>query len=268
MPSKVQVIIPCFNSGDFLPEAISSVRNYRGDVDVRITVVNDGSTDVETLRLLDRISANDLQVIHQSNGGPAAARNTGVRNSQAEYLLFLDSDNKILPGFIDRGVQEFIKDAGIGVVYGNPKFIGASDNARFKPEEFDIHKIFLGNYIDMCSMIRRKTWEEVGAFDESRIIIGHEDWEYWIRAGSSEWKFKYVNETFYEYRIRTDSLLMQTSGDNNIDAVKRYVYLKHLDSFLNTYQSLFHIRQFWNKDSQQPLRTFFKNVYRNLPIQK
>src|SRR5262245_56603663 len=89
----VSVIIPCYNQGRFLAEAIESIM-VQVLPDVEIIVVNDGSTDNTA-----EVAAHYPQVryIYQQNQGLAAARNTGLRHSTGRYLVFLDADDRLLP---------------------------------------------------------------------------------------------------------------------------------------------------------------------------
>src|SRR5262249_47527069 len=105
----VAVVIPCFNHGWFIREAIASVRSQTW-TNRRMIVVDDGSTDRDTLRAMDEVEAEgrkrgDLVLVRRENGGLAAARNTGVRaldQEQAPFFVPLDADDAITPTFIER----------------------------------------------------------------------------------------------------------------------------------------------------------------------
>ncbi|RZK09164.1 MAG: glycosyltransferase family 2 protein, partial [Flavobacterium sp.] len=146
----VSIIIPCFNSGAYLSEAIASVEEYDGKYEYEIIIVNDGSNDNHTLVLLKKLSNAGYQVQHKENGGPASARNMGVSASKGKYVLFLDSDNKIYKEFIDFGVNALEKDKEIDIVHTGNDFIGAVDKG-FRPKRFDLIDMMCINYIDMCS---------------------------------------------------------------------------------------------------------------------
>src|SRR5437764_7563950 len=98
---KISVIMPCFNHGEFVAEAVGSVTGIRRD-DIELIVVDDGSTDERTRREMERLSGAGIRVIRQENQGLAAARNAGVRASQGEYLFPLDADDRMLGEGIDR----------------------------------------------------------------------------------------------------------------------------------------------------------------------
>ena len=106
---KVSIVIPCFNHGEFLPEAVASVTKIGRD-DVELIVVDDGSTDEETVREVDKLVAQGIKVIRQGNKGPAAARNVAIRASQGEYIFPLDADDRLRSGWIDSAIAIQGKD--------------------------------------------------------------------------------------------------------------------------------------------------------------
>jgi cellulose synthase/poly-beta-1,6-N-acetylglucosamine synthase-like glycosyltransferase len=93
---KVSVVIPCFNHGDFLPEAAASVISLKRS-DIELIVVDDGSTDEQTRREMHKLAAQGTKVLRQENKGLAAARNAGILASHGEYIRPLDADVCGLP---------------------------------------------------------------------------------------------------------------------------------------------------------------------------
>lgn len=260
----LSVIIPCFNGGPYLMEAIESVQNNVGDIKHEIIVVNDGSTDCETIRLLTELNIPNIIILHQENRGPAAARNTGIKKSKGEYILFLDSDNKVRENYFTKGLSILKNNKEIGIVYGNPYFFGEDSNPRFKPEKFDKIKLLKKNFIDMCALIKKSVWIEEGELDEERSIIGYEDWEYWIRLSNTKWKFYFLDEICYDYRIRRNSLV-KAFNEGEVKKMREYILLKHFQKTLDNYQILYNL---WRYESNRPFRTFAKNILRKFKVLK
>src|SRR5437899_68511 len=98
-PPFVSVIIPCFNHGEFLMDAVHSVEECARTL-YEIIIVNDGSTDPPTVQLLKDLEEKGYNIINQNNQGLAAARNNGIAAATANYILPLDADNKIRPEYI------------------------------------------------------------------------------------------------------------------------------------------------------------------------
>ena len=97
----ISVIIPCYNCAAFLPRSLGSLQ-AQSFTDWEAICVDDGSTD-RTLEILDEFSRQDarIRVIHQANGGPAAARNRAVPAIQGQYCLFMDSDDFLHPQLME-----------------------------------------------------------------------------------------------------------------------------------------------------------------------
>src|SRR5262245_45417951 len=85
----VSVVIPAYNSGRFIADAIESVL-AQGPLDMELLVVDDGSTD-QTAEVVGRYG-DAVTLIRQANAGAAVARNTGMRAARGRYVAFLDAD--------------------------------------------------------------------------------------------------------------------------------------------------------------------------------
>lgn len=241
-PDLVSVIIPVYNSGVFLDEAIQSCLNSTYPC-IEIVVVDDGSTDVETMQILrSQQWPDNVTIVHKENGGPASARNLGIKNSFGEFIFFLDSDNKIQSDYLVKAYKVLESNPSVGVVYSSPFFFGDTDSfeLRFKPLKFSMNSIFAGNYIDMCTLIRRSVFDELGGFDEHFDLIGWEDWDFWIRVAQSKWLFHYLDEELFDYRVRKDSLMGQAI-ELKKEKMLRYLGSKHGFIFHQKYRQYFRV---------------------------
>ncbi len=231
-------------------EAIESVTNSESS-NFELIIVDDGSSDPYTLKVLNDLDSKQVIVISQENGGPASARNAGVQVARGDVFLFLDSDNLILPGYIEKAGSILSNNANIGVVYSNPVFFGDTTKVdRFFPKPYSYQELLLGNYIDMCSFVRRSVFEEVGGFDEHRDLIGWEDWEFWLRVAQTSWGFYHLNETQFKYRIRNDSL-MGLSTDSKRNSMLDYMGQKHGKLFHELLRSSFRTNKIIEKRTIQ-----------------
>jgi glycosyltransferase involved in cell wall biosynthesis len=260
MTPLVSVVIPCFNSANYLPDALESVVKARKNFDLEIIVADDGSNEASTVELLKKLeNEGSCIVVRKANGGPASARNLGVGATRGKYILFLDSDNKILPDFLSLTIPILEKNNEVAVVYGEVRFFGEYKNRmKFQSGPFDIDKLIANNYIDVCSLVRRTAWDQVGGMDESRLLIGFEDWEFWIHLASRNWQFIYIRDPLFEYRLRDDSLFSNQLNDENYQVVKKYIYKKHSDLVLDRFNKLYHESEFYRLDRQKPFRSFLK----------
>src|SRR5438093_12919445 len=165
---QVSVIIPCYNQAHFLHEAIESVLAQTYSTR-EIIVVNDGSTD-STAEVAGRYSA--VRHIYQENAGPSAARNTGLKETSGEYLVFLDADDRLLPEALEIGVDCLRQHPECAFASGFCRLIIGS--LLSSPKQLHVVRdhyleLLRGNYI-WCpgSVIYRRTaFEVVKGFDIS-----------------------------------------------------------------------------------------------------
>lgn len=226
---KLSIIIPCYNHGQYLREALDSVEACADTELYEIIILNDGSTDKDTISLLQQLSTEGYHVINQQNQGLGAARNNAIAAARGIYVLPLDSDNKIRPEYILESIKILDEQPGIAVVYGDAENFG--DKAgRNNVGEFNLQKMMLGNYIDACAVYRRSVWETLGGYDEKMPVMGLEDWDLWLHMAFKNYDFKYVPQVMYDYRVLNNSMLRSIDIDRR-KAVKNYMeekYKKHL----------------------------------------
>jgi glycosyltransferase involved in cell wall biosynthesis len=253
---KISIVIPCFNHGIFLNEAISSVKEYNGE-NFEIIVVDDGSTEKDTIEKISELKQQDIIVIEQQNKGLASARNIGVKNAKGKYILLLDADNKIKAEYIQKSI-EILESEKCDIVYGKPIFFGEVSESRiFNTSSFNGTNLLKGNYIDACAIFRKSVWSKVGGFDENMPFQGHEDWEFWINCFLSGFQFSFVNEELYYYRVRSDSMITE------IDRVRQesnhnFILVKHKNRILTHLSEAASFKSLYENDQKKPLRSSVK----------
>lgn len=220
---KVSVVMPCFNHGEFLPEAIVSVLATKRD-DVEIIVIDDGSTDDRTCKEINAIAAQGIKVIRKQNGGPASARNAGIAVARGEYIFPLDGDDHMRPDCLDKEIPILDANPEVGVVYSDGEFFG-NRSGRWNIGPFDANRLLRMNYIACCALFRRCIWDQVGGYDEARALWGLEDWDFWIGAFQHGWKFHYIPDVLYEYRVKAES--MNTRAQAYRSEALRFIACKH-----------------------------------------
>ncbi|MCT7966001.1 glycosyltransferase [Laspinema sp. D1] len=234
----VSVIIPCYNQGEFVLEAIASVESCQEQV-YEILIINDGSTSPVTQKVLSYLQEKGYQVIHQSNQGLAAARNTGIKKARGRYILPLDADNRIKPAYITESVAILDEHPEVGVVYGNAELFGEKTGIVEVPD-FDINRLVAGNYIDACAVFRRTVWQDCGGYD-SHIPqkLGYEDWDFWLGVAEKGWQFHHIAEVMYEYRYRSNSMVSACNIPQNRRELFRYICSKHIGLYVTNFANIF-----------------------------
>ncbi|GAB6082639.1 glycosyltransferase family A protein [Desulfuromonas carbonis] len=201
---KVSVIIPCFNQGDYLDEAVQSVlaQTY-GDFEV--VIVNDGSTEAATNDLLAGYRQSQCRVVQTSNQGLAAARNNGIREATGDYILPLDADDRIGANYLQEAVRILDADPRVGIVYCEAEKFGAQQG-RWRLPEFSLRKMLFSNLIFCSAVFRRADWELVGGY-RTNMKSGWEDWDFWLSVLELGREVVKLPQTLFFYRVKEASMI-------------------------------------------------------------
>jgi glycosyltransferase involved in cell wall biosynthesis/SAM-dependent methyltransferase len=228
---SVSVIIPCYNQGEYLLEAIASVQNCQESV-WELIIVNDCSQDSVTEKVLNYLRKRNYQIIDTpKNVGLAEARNIGIRQAKGRYILPLDADNKIYPQYITKAIEILDANPEVGIVYGDMEIFGDKQEIREVPD-FDLNLIVKGNYIDACAVFRQQVWEECEGYDANiPDRLGYEDWDFWLTAAEKGWKFFHIPEVLFQYRFRLDSMVSRCNLPENRHRLIQYICAKHLELY-------------------------------------
>lgn len=237
---KISVIIPCYNHGEFLNETVESVLGQTFK-DYEIIIVDDGSTDTDTLHILDSLKKkySEVKIIRQSNGGPANARNNGIKVSRGEFFLPLDFDDTIDPRMLGKCHALISKNPNLGFVYTYTHFFGAEDFV-WKNPEYNFYDLLRANQTTVSALTRKKAWEEIGGFDENKKN-GYEDWEFWLNLGEHGWYGKLIKEPLFNYRKGGESRV--SASELKYGEAVRYIRGKHRDLYAK--ESRKRIKKIW-----------------------
>jgi glycosyltransferase involved in cell wall biosynthesis len=208
---KVSIVIPCYNHGAMLREALASVEQVRNANLLEVIVVDDGSSDAETVWILKEVAEAGYTVVSQPNRRVSAARNAGIRLAKGQFILPLDSDNRIRDVYLKEGVSLLKENPSIGVVYADAEYFGEK-TGRWDVPEFDLSSLLRTNFIDVCALYRKALWEQVGGYDEQMPWMGVEDWDFWLRVAAHGGAFFHLPKIGFDYRVRADSQIVKTVG--------------------------------------------------------
>jgi glycosyltransferase involved in cell wall biosynthesis len=201
----VSVVIPTFNRADHIERCLDSALAQTYDA-LQAIVVDDASTD-DTHRIVSERAARDARVRlvrHATNRGASAARNTGIRASQGQYVAFLDSDDEWLPEKLAKQLELFRHGPpSLGVVHCPcaQKFLdGRPTQVLSYDLRGDVHAALLVSYGVQTStlVVRRRLFEVAGGFNEK--LCGHEEWDMCIRL-ARHCLYDYVPEPLSVYHI-------------------------------------------------------------------
>jgi len=223
----LSIIIPCYNHGQYIREALQSVALCTDTPLYEIIIINDGSTDEATIHVLQELESEGYNIIHQPNLGLATARNNAIKEAKGRYILPLDSDNRIRPDYINESIKVLDSCPDVAVVYGDVQYFGEK-NGSCVVGPYNLQKLMLDNYIDACAVFRKSVWEKLNGYDTHMPIMGYEDWDLWLRFALDGQHFYYVNKVFFDYRVLASS--MSNSNDRTAPlALSGYMDEKYKD---------------------------------------
>ena len=211
----VSVIMPCYNQGQYLDEAVESVlaQTYQN---FEIIVINDGSTDAETIQILSHYDKPQVKIIHTENCGPSSARNTGIEHSCGQYILPVDADDRIGKGYLEKAVAILEANPRVGIVYSEAEFFGTI-TGKWELPDFQFPEILLGNGIFNSSLYRRVDWETVGGYQENMVHCW-EDYDFWLSLIELGREVVRLPDIFYFYRQVPNSRDHQANREQRIQA--------------------------------------------------
>lgn len=192
------VIIPCFNYGQFLMEAVRSALAQTLS-NIEIVVVDDGSTDALTQRVLSECTRlPGVEVLRQENRGLSAARNSGISATTARYITCLDADDVMDPTYLEKSVTMLEIRKECGVAYPLVALFG-QESGLWMTQEFDPALLLARNTIPAAAVFRREVWAALGGFDET-MRSGCEDWDFWLRLASLGYRGGLLREPLIRHR--------------------------------------------------------------------
>ena len=229
----VSVVIPTYNSAQYLPETIESVLSQSWQ-DFEIIIVDDGSTD-NTQEVVRAFNSNKIRYIRQKNtGGPASPRNVGIHHARGKYISLLDSDDLMSRNKLAETVAFLERHSDLGLLFAN--FVVCNERGDSFPGTFldefqafwDLPKKQVGekwfiiesalayknllchNFIGISgTVVPKAVFLSVGGFDES--ISGPEDRDMWLRI-SRRYALGYLDVVGHLYRRRETGIMGRGVG--------------------------------------------------------
>ncbi len=225
----VSVIMPCYNDGKYVEQAVASLRAQTYP-QIELIVVDDGSDDPHTIQTLNNLSFPRLKQIHMQHGGPAIARNKGVAVAQGSYILPLDADDRIDSTYIEKAVRILDANREIGIVYCQAAFFG-DKSGKWELPPYSLKEMLAGNVIFASAIFRKTDWEKVGGYNIA-MKHGLEDYDFWLSLLEHGSQVYQIQEVLFHYRIKpvSRSSAMQKSLERMQESY-RQIYENHKDFF-------------------------------------
>jgi glycosyltransferase involved in cell wall biosynthesis len=225
----ISVLITCYNLGSYLDEAVESVlsQTYR---DFEILIIDDGSTEPETVRLLADYVRPHTTVFTIEHRGLAAARNYLIERASGDYLCSLDADDKLHPEYFQKAIRCFEAEPSLTFVSSWVQHFG-TDDFLWRRDACELPDLLAEDTVMTPALVRRDAVLAVGGFDERMPAQGDEDWDLWLTLVERGCRGRILPEALFFYRQRVGSMSRRcTAGQTHVDLV-RYLVRKHRESY-------------------------------------
>ncbi|HYE03318.1 MAG TPA: glycosyltransferase [Phycisphaerales bacterium] len=225
---ELSVIVPFYNLGRYLPETLASLsrQTYR---DFELLIVDDGSTEPDSLALLDDLRSRGYRVIAKRNGGLGSARNAGFEAARGDFVLPIDADDIAHPTWAQTLLSAIRRQPGLASV--SPMFTSFCDEPEearsgYVPLAIDPDLLLLHNIAGPGggSIVAREAWKQAGGYDE--WLTSFEDWDFWCRLAERGRRGVAIPEFLLYYRLRPGSLIRAEATPRH-HALRAYLIAQH-----------------------------------------
>jgi Glycosyl transferase family 2/Glycosyl transferases group 1 len=213
----VSVVIPLFNQGHFLLGAIESVRTA-GYPHIEIVVVDDGSTDQQTIEIFDKLTG--VTKVRQANAGLSAARNAGIAAAAGRYVVPLDSDDLLSEGFLGPAVDALRRNPDLGYVAGYLRYFGLLDYTHVPAGYVPHLSLVVNTHVRATALFKREALVLIGGYDVE--LPAFEDWDVHVRLALAGYTSDILPLEGHRYRRHAESMTFSSSN-----AIRREL-LQHL----------------------------------------
>jgi glycosyltransferase involved in cell wall biosynthesis/SAM-dependent methyltransferase len=226
---SVSVIIPCFNLGTYLDEAVQSVLDQTYQ-DFEIVIVDDGSDDPATRHMLASYRRPLTRIVRTENRGLASARNTGLEASSGRFVSFLDADDILEPAFLELAVAALERDPECAFASCWLRAFGLAE-FDWTPSTCEFPELLVEDTVCTAAVTRRETMIDVGGFDPEMPLAGYEDWDAAISLVEKGHHGVIIPDFLFRYRIRSGSMTSVCTQPKNHSRLFEYLLSKHRSSF-------------------------------------
>lgn len=222
----VSVIVPCFEQAHFLPEAIASLQAQTRD-DWEAIVVHDDPASAEAAEALSK-SDSRVRAMAGRNRGLADARNVAIESANGAFILPLDADDMIAPTFLERALAAVDRARDYSIVTASMKMFGRKSTVLAPPPHSPKHLLDENTFF-VASLFQKKLWEQTPLGYDPAMILGPEDWCYWIECGRHDPAVIRIADPLFHYRIHPNNGLPKNAPHRAFALA--CMYLIHADLY-------------------------------------
>lgn len=263
----ISVIIPCYNDGKYIIECLNSVHNQSYE-NYELIIINDGSDDAYTNKVISEISHPKVKIINTKNQGVSLARNLGINQSNGKYILPLDADNKVSDNFIGEAINILEIKQHIKIVNCDLIYFGAKKGYK-KFESFSLENLICKNVIESASIYRRTDFNKTIGYNPN-MTEGLEDWDFWLSMlenGGDVYKLDFAG---IYYRVRRNSRNNSITSDQ-FKRLRQQLYNNHKELYSKhlldpqmsfEYELITQSKEYrLGKFLLKPIRTLYESIF-------
>jgi glycosyltransferase involved in cell wall biosynthesis len=224
MSPRIAVIVPCFNDGHLVTEAVASLGAAAEPLE--LVVVDDGSTDPHTLTVLDGLREQGVTVVRQENTGLPGARMAGLAATTAPFVFPLDADDHAVAATLSLLADRLESDPALAACFGDYVEFGEREElVRGVPERLDPFRIAYVNEYPVTALFRRTALEQVGGW--RAIRWGYEDWDLWMGLAEQGFAGVHVGQGRQTHRRRLQGERMLAGAKRNHRTLYKELRSRH-----------------------------------------
>jgi len=183
---KASIIIVTYNRAELIADAIQSALDQTID-DFELLIIDDGSTD-NTKEVVASFDSSKIKYVYKNHSGIPDSRNRGIKEARGEFIVWLDSDDMLMPNILELELEVVENDPAVGVVYVDHHFMNSVKEIVYhcydlRPdsrEDLISRSIFNSPIRNLGAMVRKSLFEQAGYYDVS--LKKAEDHDFWLRA--------------------------------------------------------------------------------------
>ncbi len=252
MNPLISVVLPVYNGEKFVSDAIHSILNQTY-TNFELIIVDDCSTD-RTSTIISEFAKQDARIkiiTNQINKKLPASLNVGHQNVKGEYITWTSDDNLYKPNAFEDYLHH-LQNTQSQIVYSDFDLINDNGVVIKRRDLSEPEYLINGNFVGASFLYKKEVFESLKGYNEKLFLV--EDYDFWLRA-FNRFKFYYIKESLYRYRLHGESLTSQISlNEEKNDLWKKnlsYMFQLFLANY--TTKSVFFTEIFTKQLTYQPI---------------
>lgn len=229
----IGIIMPCYNLGEYIEEAIDSLK-LQTFKNFTVIIADDLSPDPNTRKILERLQLpeNMSVVFEKKNLGLSGIRNKYMKKFKTKYVFSFDPDDILQPDFLEKCINYMEAHPEKAAVATWLDRFGSEEGVSKLSEDLATlpSMLITNNYLGSC-VLRKEVFSQVGGYDTNRIVYGAEDYDFWLSTLENGWSLGVIPEPLFRYRRLPESSSSQSAKPERAVEWRRYIVEKHADLY-------------------------------------